>query len=109
MQAVSYSIDNTMALLMTFMNISIFISFTDLPLLPSFIVFSLGFYVRLCYSIGFNFSRSTSALITGLVSLKRINDFLLLDELPPANERFCYGDEISVKVEKLCFSWKNVS
>ncbi len=105
MQALSYSIDNVMALLMTLANISIFISATNQPLLPSFIVFSLGFYVRLSYSIGFNFSRSVSSLITGLVSLKRINEFLLLEELAPANERCHHGDEISVRVEGLCFSW----
>jgi len=94
-----------MALLVTLLNISTFIASSSLPLFPSFLVFSLGFYTRLCYSVGFNVSRSSSALITGLVSLKRINQFLLVEELPPANEKCYYGDAASVKVENLSFSW----
>ncbi len=94
-----------MALLMTLLNISTFIASTSLPLFPSFLVFSLGFYTRLCYSVGFNVSRSASALITGIVSLKRINKFLLVDELPPANDKCYFGDDVSIKVENLSFGW----
>ena len=40
-----------------------------------------------------------------MVSLKRINEFLLVGELPPANEKCYYGDAVSINVENLSFSW----
>ena len=94
---------------MTFLNISAFISFTPLPLIPRYLVFSIGFYTRLAYSIGFNFSRSMTTLISALVSLKRINDFLLVKELCPANEKSYFGETISIKVKSLNFSWDTIS
>ncbi len=109
LQAISVSIDNMLAPLMTLVNISFFIEYAHQPLFPRFLVFTLGFYMRLCYSIGFQFSRTISTLINGLVSAKRINDFLLAKELATANEKCFYGETASIKVENLDFSWNQVN
>jgi ABC-type multidrug transport system fused ATPase/permease subunit len=106
LQAIILSIDNIMATLMTLFNLIFFIKFSNYVLLPSYIVFSLGFYMRLCYSIGFNFTRSLTTLINGLVSIKRLDEFLLKKELNINNERFLYDSaDSSIDVENLEFSW----
>nr|UOU03341.1 ATP-binding cassette subfamily C4-1-2 [Brachionus rubens] len=106
LQASTATIDTIMATLMSFMNISFFISFAEIPLLPSFIVFSIGFYMRLCNSIGFNFSRSVVSVINFNVSAKRIGDFLLMEELNPKQISEPIESNFAVKIERLNFSWQ---
>ena len=108
-QAFSYAIDNVLALLMTFINISAFVSFTKLPFLPSYLVFSIGFYTNLAHTIGFNFTQALSSLMSALVSLKRINDFLVIEELPVQNRVSYYGNVLGITVESFSFNWNIVS
>ena len=109
LQAITLGIDNMMATFMTLVNISCFVSFFLRPLLPSYIVFSLGFYMRLCYSIGFYFTRSLVTLINALVSIDRISEFLQMKELSSSLEKISYYDSIGINVENLNFKWENVS
>jgi hypothetical protein len=65
--------------------------------------------MRLCYSIGFNFTRSLTTLINGLVSINRVNDFLLKKELDVNQERYLYDSSASeINVENLEFAWNEV-
>lgn len=95
-----------MATLMSFLNISFFIAFAGIPLVPSFIVFSIGFYMRLCNSVGFNFSRAVVSVVNFRVSAKRVGDFLLMKELDmrPVDEP--NDQELAIKIDNLNFSWK---
>lgn len=98
-----------MATLMTLFNIIFFVRFSKAVLKPSYIVFSLGFYMRLCYSIGYNFTRSLTTLINGLVSIQRLDDFLLKKELDINNERFLYDSSATeINLENFSFSWTEV-
>ncbi|CAF0837577.1 unnamed protein product [Brachionus calyciflorus] len=106
LQASSATIDTIMATLMSFMNISFFIVFAGIPLLPSFIVFSIGFYMRLCNSVGFNFSRAVVSLVNYKVSADRIEEFLLMEELDAKQITAPNDPDLAVKVENLNFSWK---
>ena len=108
LQACSFSIDNIMAPLMTLVNISFFLQFSKQPLLPRFLVFSLGFYMRLCYTIGFNFSRTVSTSINALVSARRIDAFLVTKEITTVNERSFYGETAEITVKNLDYSWDQV-
>ncbi len=93
-----------MATLMTLVNVVFFIYFTDLQLLPSYVVYALGFYQRLCHSIGFMFSRAFIQLSNALVSLNRVNEFLLSKEL--ADSRLAPKDnQTAVEMKSFNFSW----
>lgn len=110
MQSITLSIDNIMATLMTLFNIVFFVKYSNAALIPNYIVFSLGFYMRLCYSIGYNFTRSLTTLINGLVSIKRLNEFLLKKELDINNERFLYDSSATeICVEDFSFAWSRVN
>lgn len=91
---------------MSFLNISFFISFAGVPLIPSYIVFSIGFYMRLCNSVGFNFSRAVVSVINFRVSSKRVEEFLLLKELDTKCVSSLNNSDIAIKMQNLNFSWK---
>ena len=95
-----------MATAMTFVNITCFIHFTNTPLIPSFVVFSIGFYMRLCNTIGYNFTRSITTLINGLVSAKRLNAFLLRKELKIAPKSL--QSLPSICFNNFSFGWNHV-
>jgi hypothetical protein len=76
----SATIDTVMATLMTFVNVAFFLGYLSSPLLPSYMVFSIGFYMRLCASMGMNFTRAITMSVNYFISAKRINEFLLLKE-----------------------------
>lgn len=95
-----------MATLMSFLNISFFITFAGIPLIPSYIVFSIGFYMRLCNSVGFNFSRAVVSVINFRVSSKRVEEFLLMKELDLKSVSTMSNPIVAIKMENLNFSWK---
>ena len=65
--------------------------------------------MRLCFSIGFNFTRSLTTLINALVSINRIDNFLLKKELNINQERFLYDSSASeINVDDLEFAWSQV-
>nr|APD26517.1 ATP-binding cassette transporter subfamily C member 4 X1 protein [Brachionus koreanus] len=105
-QSLTATIDTIMATLMSFLNISFFIAFAGIPLVPSFIVFSIGFYMRLCNSVGFNFSRAIVSVVNFRVSAKRVGDFLLMKELDMRQVPEPSDQELAIKIDNLNFSWK---
>nr|QUF59454.1 ATP-binding cassette transporter Abcc4-1 [Brachionus angularis] len=107
LQAASATIDTIMSSLMSFVNVTVFIYFSNLPLLPSYIVFSIGFYMRLCNSFGISFSRTVMSIVNFKVSANRIADFLLLPELDSNQNMKPLNLNIAVKVENLNFKWNN--
>ena len=65
--------------------------------------------MRICFSIGFNFTRTLTSVINGLVSLNRLNDFLLKKELDKKHERFLNESSApEVNVKNFKFAWKQV-
>ncbi len=108
----SASIDTIMSTLITFVNITCFLHFTNAPLVPSFVVFSIGFYMKLCNSIGFNFTRALNTAINGLVSCRRVNAFLMQKELDlTCFTNYKQDDEknASINVHNLNFDWNQES
>jgi ABC-type multidrug transport system fused ATPase/permease subunit len=104
-QGLVVTIDAVLATLMTLINVVFFISFTNLRLLPSFVVYAIGFYQRLCFSIGFIFSRQIIFLSNALVSLSRLNEFLLAKEL--VELRLEPSDvNTAIEMKSFNFSWK---
>lgn len=99
-----------MSTLITLVNITCFLHFTNAPLVPSFVVFSIGFYMRLCNSIGFNFTRAMNTFINGLVSCRRVNSFLLQQELDLSSFTNCKQeseDMVSISVKGMNFDWNH--
>ena len=99
------TIDATLATMMTFINIVFFIFFTKFPLLPSYAVYSIGFYYRLSVSVGFMFTRAFVQCTNMKVSLNRIRDFLILNELED-KRKFEEGTNLAVRLENFSFKWK---
>jgi hypothetical protein len=93
---------------MTFLNIYFFIKFTKIDLIPSFIVYAIGFYMRLCNSSGFNFTRAYITLINFKVGAKRITDFLLIKELQENRIEKDKSSRCAVQIERLNYSWSKV-
>jgi ATP-binding cassette subfamily C (CFTR/MRP) protein 4 len=76
-------IDQILPSTITFTSGSVFCLFTNLPLLPSYIVLAMSYYLRISSTMGFFFTNEVILLIGARVSLKRMQDFLL----KPENER----------------------
>lgn len=108
LQSASATIDTIMATLMTFVNIAFFVGFTNVPLIPSYIVFSIGFYMRLCNSIGANFTRAITSLVNFRVSANRITEFLMLEELD--QNQIAHPNDLitAVSIKDFNFEWKKV-
>ena len=105
LQSFTVSIDAAMTTIMTLVNIAFFIRFANLPLLPSFIVYAIGFYMRLCNSVGFNFSRAFITVVNMKVSVDRLKKFLLIKELE--DKRKDLGSSfVAVEMQNFNYSWK---
>lgn len=101
------TIDTIMATLVTFVNISFFIAFTnDKPLLPAYTVFTIGFYMRLCNSMCFNFTRAMIYFSNYRISANRVGKFLLSKELDP-KKIMPPGDDnnVAIQIKDFNFSW----
>lgn len=104
--ATNATIDTIMTTLVTLLNIIFFISFTDgKVLLPAYTVFAIGFYMRLCNSMCFNFTRAMIYFSNFRVSAQRIGKFLNTPELdldrvtPPSDPKLAF------EVNDFSFSW----
>ena len=77
------SIDAILNTSVTFTNIVFFFIVSGFykPLLPTYLLFVLGFFIRLNHSIGTHFTRAINTFSSFLVSSKRIGKFLLQDEM----------------------------
>jgi len=68
--------------------------------------------MKLCNSIGFNFTRALNTAINGLVSCKRVNAFLMQKELDlTCFTNYKQDDEknVSINVKNLNFNWNQES
>ena len=100
--------DTIMGSLMTFLNVTVFLAVLSRPLSTTYIVFSIGFYMRLCSSIGFSFTRAVTSIVDFGVSARRINSFLLMRELN-LNQVEKYTDKtIKIEIKNLNFKWDTV-
>jgi hypothetical protein len=86
-----------MATLITFMNITLFIRYSNsnVYLLPGFVIFSIGYYLRLSNSIGFNFPRSITSLLNGISSAQRCKLFLIRKETDFVQPQECNESDIA--------------
>jgi ATP-binding cassette subfamily C (CFTR/MRP) protein 4 len=99
-------IDQTLNSAIIFVAVSFFIFFTRLPLLPSYIVIAMSYYMTVSHTIGFFFASEVTMLIAANVSLSRIQDFLLK---PDAQKRNLFTEckTPRVQAQGLCASWAN--
>jgi ABC-type bacteriocin/lantibiotic exporter with double-glycine peptidase domain len=93
-----------MATIMIFINVVFFMSFTSLPLLPTYTVYAIGFYQRLSNSLGFKFTRAFTGVSNLKVSFDRINEFLHLEELVDRREKPA-DSKTAVQMDNLSFCW----
>lgn len=105
LQAVSATIDTTVATIMNLMNIAFFITFLDKMLTPSYIVFSVGFYQRLCNTVGFKFTRAVTSLVNYSVSVKRLNEFLLMEEIDSSLIKLPKDENTTLSIKNLEYKW----
>jgi ABC-type multidrug transport system fused ATPase/permease subunit len=94
-----------MATLMTLINVVFVINLTTNPLVPSLIVYALSFYQRLCYTMGFMFSSAFTKLIHAWVSLDRMKEFLLAEEINDMRQT-PRDSRTAIQMDKFSFKWK---
>lgn len=104
-------IDTMLSASVTFLNVALFIILThnSKPLLPTYIVFAIGFFARLCTSIGSNFTRAINSVTNMMVSAKRIESFMLEEEMQSSRiiKESSLDDEFAVKMKNVTASWSN--
>jgi ABC-type bacteriocin/lantibiotic exporter with double-glycine peptidase domain len=109
LQSFTVTVDAAMTTIMTLINITFFINFAGQPLLPKFIVYAIGFYMRLCNSIGFNFTRAFITTINMKVSIDRVQEFLMIPEL--VDERRVANavsdKKLAVQMDHFSYKWNN--
>ncbi len=101
--ALNSSMENDFTSVITYISVSFLVGFTDIPMKAKFIVFAIGLYSRLCNNLGYFLSRAIIRLISGLISIKRIQNYLLEKEHQSMN--FSKNDINSINVDNLCASW----
>jgi ATP-binding cassette subfamily C (CFTR/MRP) protein 4 len=103
--ALNSSMENDFTSIITYLSVSFLIMFTEIPLKAKFIVFAIGLYSRLCNNLGYFLSRAIILLISGLISIKRIHNFLLESEYESTN--FSQSDISSINIDNLNACWHN--
>ena len=108
--AITSSIDAILNTSCTLTNIIFFfiVSGFHTPLLPTYLLFVLGFFIRLTHSIGTHFTRAINTFSSFLVSSKRIGKFLLQDEMP---RKLCiqgtFDQSVAVRMKKFSAYWSS--
>lgn len=74
--AVNSLLENDFCCLITFTSIAVLVNSTSMELKASYVVFAIGFYTRLCCTLGFWLSKSIICTIGALISVRRYQDFL---------------------------------
>ena len=69
--AVNCLFDNDLPTFITFFSVSIFIFFGKATFVSSYVVYSMGYYSKLCTTIGYYMNRAITNLMSSLVSLNR--------------------------------------
>ncbi|RNA09566.1 multidrug resistance-associated 4, partial [Brachionus plicatilis] len=90
--------------MITFISVTCFVLFAGRPLTPSLIVISMSFYLRISSAVGFYFFKAIIMSISGRVSLKRIEKFLMEKNLKKSNI-FFENDNPMVKVSSMFARW----
>ena len=75
----------------------------QIPFVPSYLVFAMGYYSRLCTTVGFYLSRAITMCMSALVSLSRFEEFLLYTEFKHQN--YNNSREALIKVTNMSASW----
>lgn len=101
--ALNSSMENDFSCVITYLSVSFLVMLTDIPMKAKFIVFAIGLYSRLCNNLGYFLSRGIILLISGLISIKRIQNFLLEVEHETIN--FSTSDICYIDVDNLNASW----
>ena len=99
-------VDIILPCLITFTSVSFFITFTNRPLLPSYIALAISYYMQLSFAICLKFIHGVKAFIGSRVSLRRIEAFLSKTEIDKKNDLEKTDEEMTrvfVKIENLLF------
>lgn len=102
----------------TYFNILFFVVANDFnrPLLPIFYVFAIGFLMRLCSSLGNDFTRGVMTFTNFLVACRRIGHFLMDEEISSSEQVTATSTstdsklkdhEFSIQLNKFSASWNN--
>lgn len=95
-------------------NILLFVYLThgQSPILPAYLVFVLGFFIRLSTSIGSNLTRAITMFTNILVGCKRIEKLLLEEEISSSN-RIVHADEnlsnVAIQIKNYSNCRKNLA
>jgi ABC-type siderophore export system fused ATPase/permease subunit len=108
LQAMNATMDTILTTLVTLLNIIFFIYFAEKPLLPAYTVFAIGFYMRLCNSMGFNFTRAMIYFSNYRVSAKRVGKFLLTKELDLSKIKEPADKKAAIDIKDFTFTWNDI-
>lgn len=70
--ALNYALEGILPSMVNYISIIVFVSATSIPLLPSYMVFIMGYFRKISELIGIFFIRAVTMMLNANVSLKRI-------------------------------------
>ena len=80
LSAINSLFENDLSCFITYLSVTVFVTCMRIPFVPSYLVFAMGYYARLCTTVGFYLSRAITMCMGALVSLRRYEEFLLCNE-----------------------------
>ena len=80
LSAINSLFENDLSCFITYLSVTVFVTCMRIPFVPSYLVFAMGYYSRLCTTVGFYLSRAITMWMSALVSLRRYEEFLLCNE-----------------------------
>ena len=107
--ALNALIENVLPQIIAYVSIAIFILTTNSPLLSKYIVLIIGNYYIICSALA-DFNRGLEWLTAGLVSIERMQNYLLKNEINKKEVKEYTGDDScpSVEVNNLSASYNRV-
>jgi ATP-binding cassette, subfamily C (CFTR/MRP), member 4 len=105
------------SIVMILVSVTVFVKYSDQPLVPSIIVLTISYYNNLSIKIGFFFTKSLMWFLSARISIHRIQEYLMLEEVSKNNmninesNKFLRVSNLSAKwnQENDTFSLKNIS
>lgn len=86
----------------------VFLSGFHKPILPIYVIFMLGFFIRLSISLGNQFTRAVNTFASLLVSCKRIGNFLLQNEsFKNSISKVCSSDHVAIEMKNVTCHWSS--
>ncbi|RNA28163.1 multidrug resistance-associated 4 [Brachionus plicatilis] len=114
--ALNTIIEIDLSVYITFVSVIFLVMFTDIPLDPAFIVYSVAFYTRLNGTLGYFLSKAIKNGFTCLQRLRNIETLCQSDEYQIIETLDMSNSPVSISVNNLCseslnqqFSLKNIS